>query len=177
VILEGDQYAQGDAIKIQHDMYDHLSITSTTGPGGNSAWLSVAPFLEASARPSSDNHVTDNLSLHLIGEWASPCNDQGSNSTKTTLQLSTDQCIEIDQVFRDTNCRELVGESEMITKCQLAETLITDSGLTATQLVLEDKSALKGKNIVFHDGELLFLGQGTALELEIPYTRLLVNLN
>jgi hypothetical protein len=43
VILNGDQYAPGDAIKIQTDLYDHIYTPGTTAI--QTAWLSEAPFL------------------------------------------------------------------------------------------------------------------------------------
>jgi hypothetical protein len=55
------------------------------------------------------------------------------------------------------------------TNCHLGETLITDSGLTATQLFMEDDSVFPGKNILYQDSNLLYLGQGSTLELEMPF--------
>jgi hypothetical protein len=87
------------------------------------------------------------------------------------LQFNLDQCTELELTFSDPNCSELASESKKSTNCQLGETLITDSGLTATTLVLEDGSILEGENLVYQDGNLLYLGQGNTLDLEAPYTR------
>jgi hypothetical protein len=60
VILHNDQYAEGDAIKIQTDWQDHLTDKGT----GNilTAWLSDAPFLNLSPKAHEDSSVSSNLS-------------------------------------------------------------------------------------------------------------------
>jgi hypothetical protein len=169
VILDDDQFTPGEAIKIQSDLHDHLSTAGASSM--QTAWLSVAPFLDASARSLLDNSESSSLPQNFNGEWTGPCQKESSNSSIVTLKFNHDQCTEIEQLFRDSNCSELVSESEKSTNCHLGETLITDSGLTATTLVLEDGSILEGENLVYQDGNLLYLGQGNALDLEAPYTR------
>jgi hypothetical protein len=59
VILDDDQYAPGDAIKIQTDWQDHLNSADYGDP--LTAWLSFAPFLDAGAVVQTNPSKTGGL--------------------------------------------------------------------------------------------------------------------
>jgi hypothetical protein len=169
VILDNDQYAPGDAIKVQTDWQSHLYTKSS----GDilTAWLPVAPFISASAKAQTEASTSNDLPQSLIGEWLSGCREGDGDSHRTALRYTHDGCTTVEQNFSDTACALPAGVSERDESCQAAETITTDSGLAATQLHLSDSSSQSRTAIVYREGDTLYLGQGSRLDFDQPYTR------
>lgn len=169
VILDNDQYAPGDAIKVQTDWQSHMYTKSS----GDilTAWLPVAPFISASAKAQTEASTSNDLPQSLIGEWLSGCRERDGDSHRTALRYTHDGCTTVEQNFSDTACALPAGVSERNESCQAAETITTDSGLAATQLHLSDSSSQSRTAIVYREGDTLYLGQGSRLDFDQPYTR------
>jgi hypothetical protein len=169
VILDNDQYAPDDAIKVQTDWQSHLYPKSS----GDilTAWLPVAPFISAHAKAQTEASTSNDLPQSLIGEWLSGCRERDGDFHRTTLRYTHDGCTTVEQNFSDTACTLPAGVSERNESCQAAETITTDSGLAATQLHLSDSSSQSRTAIVYREGDTLYLGQGSRLDFDQPYTR------